>query len=303
MIWQSTRTRGTIDDVRHEIDLPVALIAPVIQGLSNKTVQTVGKSSQLLKESTSAIEIPPTVTVVVESKSPRLPKACSVPADYTHSASKPRPEHPVGRVHFNSIQNNVEGVPPEYLFEEPVDPFEPMVLLTYNKEEKRVMQRDNPFKDDLPVNRTMVCIPEGIVADNSIGGPYRLNETYAIYLYQWLLWHPQPFQLGDFLDRDPEIIDLPGLAVQVSSWTGFVYNHFMLDTFVRIGLVYDLLKSDLPLWKDAKLIIATSDPRPSRHQGKDPAVHEFVRWVYDQLNLTDRLISNNGWLIQSNHTY
>ncbi|KAL3922095.1 MAG: hypothetical protein SGILL_002387 [Bacillariaceae sp.] len=242
-------------------------------------------------------------TDVTEPKSRRLPEACLVPPNNFLSASKTRPGYPLGRVHFNSIQNNVEKIPTKYLFEQPVENFEPMVLLTYDKEEKRVVQHDRPFKDALPVNRTMVCIPEGIVADNSIGGPYRLNETYAIYLYQWLKWHPQPFELGDFLDRKPKILDVPGLGVQISSWTGFVYNHFLLDTFVRIGLVYDLLKSDLPLWKDAKLIIATSDPNPTRNHTKGPAVHKFVRWMYDRLNLTDRLISNNGWLKESNHTY
>jgi hypothetical protein len=213
-----------------------------------------------------------------------------------------RPNLPTGKVNFNSINKNVESVPPEMLHEEPVEPFEPMVLLAYNKEEKRVVQLGNPFKDALPVNRTMICFPEGVIFDNSIGGPYQEGDVFKIYLYQYLFWHPHPSDVGKFLDRKPQVIDMPGLGVQISSWTGFVYNHFMLDTFVRIALVYDLLNSDFPLWKDAKLIIATSDPNPTNHH-KDPAVHKFVRYIYDELNLTERLVSNNGWLVKSNHTY
>ncbi|KAL3919203.1 MAG: hypothetical protein SGILL_003873 [Bacillariaceae sp.] len=135
-----------------------------------------------------------------------------------------------------------------------------------------------------------------------IGGPFMGGDVYKIYMYQWLKWHPQPFEVGAFIKESPKIIDMPGLGVQISSWTGFVYNHFMLDSFVRIALVLDLLKSDLPLWKDAKLIISTSNPKNTT-QSNQPAVHKFVYWVYDQLGLIDRLIPNNGWLRDSNHTY
>lgn len=53
----------------------------------------------------------------------------------------------------------------------------------------------------------------------------------------------------DAFVRKPVIEDAVGLGVQLSAWTGFTWNHFAVNTLIRLGLVSDALMSDEPLWQ------------------------------------------------------
>lgn len=169
------------------------------------------------------------------------------------------------------------------------------------------VKSEAPIKE--PRLETLVCFPDGIIVDNSIAGPFprsraepknlkHVTET-SYYLEQNKRWHAHDVQAERFIQKKPDIHFYPGLGVQLSSSMGFTWNHFAVDTVMRLALVYNQLMDDSdPLWRNAKLVISGDLQGSDPSSGFDPLVLDVFNW----LNLTDRLLSTNGWIIKANYT-
>jgi hypothetical protein len=60
----------------------------------------------------------------------------------------------------------------------------------------------------------------------------------AVYFHQGKLWHADVPSFRRYI-ADPAIsfLDYPGMGIQLSSWTGWTFNHFAYDGLVRLGIV------------------------------------------------------------------
>ena len=181
----------------------------------------------------------------------------------------------------------------------------------------------------LPTAAVTFCIPDGIVVDSSLGGPstrrglrflddnsndapppiyFKQTKRHFVNLHQFANWlQPGRQQFakrpaattGSLMHSPISMVDYPGMGIQLSAWTGFKYNHFVYDTFVRLALVYDRIttadavQDPGGLWRNAKLIVSLgTDAKSSTVDNLKPG----VRFVFDRLNLTSRLVANTGWL-------
>lgn len=217
-----------------------------------------------------------------------LPEACRA---LSSSRSRDLPKRPP----IFRDAKTTEDIPPEFVKTEPIHPYKPMSFIM--RENNKVHNPEIPLKS-LPTNVTLICVPDGIVVYSGIAGPYRDDEPNPINVQQSKRWFAGATGVTDFAKRKPVIQDIPGLGVQVSGWTTFTWNHFAGDTLVRLGLVYDALISDDPLWGNAKIVVNTNLEGDYGGITFDAP----VEWLYEKLNLTQRLIPNNGWLVKANHT-
>jgi hypothetical protein len=221
-----------------------------------------------------------------------LPEACRM----LSSSTGRRRDLPKSPPQFREIVTDIQGIPPEFVYTKEIHPLEPMSFIMYKN---NTVQNPKIPLSPLPKNVTLIFIPDGIVVDSSIAGPYRDGELDPINLYQSKRWFAGTEPVDKFVRRNPVIEDVPGMGVQLSAWTGFTWNHFAGDTLVRLGLVYDALMSDEPPWRDAKIIVSTD---LDKYYGDILFSQPIVGWIYDKLNLTHRIVPNNGWIVKANHT-
>ena len=81
-------------------------------------------------------------------------------------------------------------------------------------------------------------------------------------------------------NKNVSIHNVPGLVVQLGAWSGHEFNHFAIDTLMRLGMVLDLLRSTDPLWGTAKIVTAFDPDFCARHD-------DFLREVDDgQLDMS-----------------
>ena len=253
------------------------------------------------------------------SSLPILPEACqtrmTTSQSSTTNGSTRRNDLPeVPPPQFQDA-TTTEAIPSVYIHNQHVgNTYEPMNMILYKNITKKVYKpKEIPsIQKDLPTNITMICIPDGIVVDNGLAGPYSNNNGNnhdllpKINIYLSKEWFATSRQVNQFVAKKPTIAHHQGLGVQLSGWTGFTHNHFPGDTLIRLGLVYDaLMNTDNPLWYNAKIVISAD--LNARSQNKRSTigggtVHPPVAWLYDKLNLTHRLVANNGWLAIANTT-
>ena len=185
----------------------------------------------------------------------------------------------------------------------------------------------------LPTALVTFCVPGGMVVDATIAGPSSQRGVTAmraaaaaaaaaegggsggalpapvlpVLIQQHKLWN---IELGGFQDwlrpraeqrggAPVQLVDVAGMGVQLSSWTGWMFNHFSLDTLIRLGLVYDKLVGSDPLWGSAKVVVSLG---MKGIDGAPADVQKTVQWIFEKLRLTDRLAGNTAWLAKATRT-
>ena len=153
--------------------------------------------------------------------------------------------------------------------------------------------------EGLPDSWILCRIPDAIICDNSVAGPLGNESMYL--LQQGKSWFPDGAMVTEMLKRENhQIFKVPGTAVQLSAWCGWHFNHFVLDTLIRLGVVYERLITGDSRWRNAKIVAAFgTDGDRSTFADMTPT----VQWIWHRLGLIDRLIPNNGWLIKANRTF
>lgn len=116
-----------------------------------------------------------------------------------------------------------------------------------------------PYPERQPRAVYLVCTPDGVAIDTAVGGPVRARRESSagpgIYMYQGKRWVAPIRQFRKFLATPGlQLVHVPGMAVQLAGWMGFTFQHFMLDTLIRLGFVYELLVSNDPAWGTAKIV-------------------------------------------------
>ena len=221
------------------------------------------------------------------------------------------------------IPDDRYGIPSQYLYEEGIPEREPMTLWRYDRDQKTAVELNEsgvPGLTDWPIaSHALLCIPDGIVADNGMAGPYRrdtdtkLTPTDStrtmIHVQQDKAWFAGSSAIQTFVNQPPVVVDYPGLGVQLSANMGFTWNHFAGDTLLRLGLVYEALVNDNdPLWNNAKIIVSGDFPQDDHHdyQHDDLTLFRYspiLSYIFESLNITkDRLIPNNGWIVKAKRT-
>ena len=151
----------------------------------------------------------------------------------------------------------------------------------------------------MPSSWILYDFPQAMICDNSIAGPMR--SPLSFLLQQNKFWFPSGEQVSQMLQRsDFELISMPGVAIQLSACCGWHFNHFALDSLIRLAAVYERLLSHDPVWREAKIIM------PFGEHGFESSIHELkptVRWILEKLGLIDRLHPNNGWLAKAKQAH
>mmetsp|Transcript_6180 Transcript_6180/g.15875 ORF Transcript_6180/g.15875 Transcript_6180/m.15875 type:complete len:617 (+) Transcript_6180:122-1972(+) len=164
------------------------------------------------------------------------------------------------------------------------------------------------FKNEQPNSFTLFCFPHGIGVDNSPAGPLAQpdppdegdNPVKKFMLHLNQFWYAKPHDVASALNNNAKVIDVPGMVVMLTGWTTFVFNHFSLDSMIRLSMIIDRLKSDDPLWGTAKILAAVTpiqekNPDGSWRAPKAREMKEGAYWVWQKAGLADRIIPGTGW--------
>jgi len=142
------------------------------------------------------------------------------------------------------------------------------------------------------------CATDPSPMTSSVASPFAHHKR-AVYMDQGKLWFSRTYAFRDWAAKAPTFVDYKGMGVQLSSWTGWMFNHFAYDGLVRLGIVYERITSNDPLWGSAKIVVAlggTGMDATTSHLSK------AVRFIFKRLQLTDRLVANTGWLAKAKRT-
>eukprot|EP00038_Savillea_parva_P017349 m.19967 g.19967 ORF g.19967 m.19967 type:complete len:612 (+) comp3738_c0_seq1:432-2267(+) len=182
------------------------------------------------------------------------------------------------------------------------------------KESEKSEELFDKFLHEAPDSEILYCFPWGIGVDNTIAGP--MSKTVEdsegpiskFTLFFKKFWYARSSDVRAIAQNKAEIIDIPGMVVQLSGWTAFVFNHFSLDSMIRLSMVIDRLKSDDPLWGTAKIMAAMTPVQEKNADGswKKPKPEDMRKgalWVWQKTGLVDRLIPATGWAYKSIAAY
>eukprot|EP00040_Diaphanoeca_grandis_P019646 m.103921 g.103921 ORF g.103921 m.103921 type:complete len:576 (-) comp27529_c0_seq1:155-1882(-) len=253
----------------------------------------------------------------LQFQKPKLPVACAKAYDPTRPAWVPEwnlqdfssPKRKVTEV------RTLDQLPSKYYVRTNFTSVENVLLPNVLTEESKeiVSAMDKWWTPTRPDSVVMYCFPSGFGVDSALAGPADVDKVdkldedrYVLFLNKF--WYANR---GDALDmgrRNIKTIDVPGLVVQLSGWTSFVFNHFSLDTMIRLSMVLEALKSDDPLWGTAKLLVPFQGRQKVTDEGEwlKPEldnIREGALWVYERLGLTDRLLPATGWAVKAVSTY
>lgn len=158
----------------------------------------------------------------------------------------------------------------------------------------------------IPDSFIFICARNAFVGDSNIaaGSEDSVDENQITdkFVPEMRFWFSTVLNYESFVPKNElTYIDVPGLVVQLTAWSGAMFNHFFLDTGIRLGTIYDLLMSDDPVWGKAKIVIDLGMDGAKETLGT--VKQKFLLWVLEKLELADRILPGVGWMEKSQHMY
>lgn len=153
-----------------------------------------------------------------------LPEACN-PSSVTPTAKIPLDDFVNNEKSGVAVVNTLEDLPSKYYTRErfAVDQYTRIPqYVPGGKESEQSTQLFNRFLEEAPNSEVLFCFPWGIGVDNTIAGPMGVPEKEAgsiiekFSLFFNKFWYAKPNDIKSIANNKAEIIDVPGLVVQLS---------------------------------------------------------------------------------------